>query len=962
MKHYFATFFIRFFFLFSIFQTQAQQSNLTVIESEYAYAEKIYIQLSSTIFTNDKTVWFKAIVTDIANLPTQLSGVLHVELIDFDKRIIDKKKLKLEQGIADGYFQLTEDMPAGRYLIRAYTKWNENFTKPVISQNYIQIYAAKEIQEADEAIRNVTLTETEGKQFQLSATAYPKLINPEYRGKLKLYIHTDAKTDTVEIKQNDDDSYSVQYLLPKETVKARIELKLDSVKLRNNNYKALNSFSKTVAVDTHFLDAQFFPEGGKLVDGLTSKIGFKVLDYKNKGIEITGQIIDENDAIMIPFKSNALGMGITYLTPKTEKTYFAQITNSEGVHLKFPLPKVHKKGVVLNVKTVAEYLVVGLKSNHETDFQVKVQSRGVVYDDFMLQLKNGSASAGIEKGTLPEGIIKTTIQNMKNEIVAERLFFNFKEDDRISLSAKPHLAHYSQRDKTVLDLSSIRKDSTGVVSNLSVLVINKEQLGALNDTRSNILSYFLLNSELRGTIEKPSYYFNPKNQSRKYDMDALMLTQGWSNYKYENSAFNLDFKFLPEKTLTVSGTVRNLLSPNKPLRKPIDLTMIYGPLNVATQKVDSTGAFRFHLEDYYKDEFKVSIQSKNEKGKKKDFTIDLDGYKSPKINYKIKERIQLADSMQFRMVEQNIARKQTVTDFKVTKGTIALDEVELSGYNMTPAREKMMDLHGAPDLVIENKELLTKVKKWHSGLFSLLQSSYPNDIEIINIEGPNSPFLQAKLYGGNFTFIVIDGVPVKLLDYPYIESLPSEEIKSFELIKNPTNANYYTNEVFQAPFGNEEIGIIGMIPDSSSPLYSGLGLDGVGVYENSFNPSMEDFILKIDPKTSIISIYTYAGKGLYGARRAKGIFKGFVSGFAPKSEFYAPKYSSESENDWNIPDLRSVVHWAPNVDTDENGAAKVEFYNADYIGDMLVIVEGITKNGKIGYVETQFTVDKKIER
>ena len=65
---------------------------------------------------------------------------------------------------------------------------------------------------------------------------------------------------------------------------------------------------------------------------------------------------------------------------------------------------------------------------------------------------------------------------------------------------------------------------------------------------------------------------------------------------------------------------------------------------------------------------------------------------------------------------------------------------------------------------------------------------------------------------------------------------------------------------------------------------------------------------------------------------------------------------------WKVPDLRSVVHWAPNVKTDENGEARVEFYNADNIGDMQVIVEGITKNGKIGYFETIYTVDKKIER
>lgn len=117
-----------------------------------------------------------------------------------------------------------------------------------------------------------------------------------------------------------------------------------------------------------------------------------------------------------------------------------------------------------------------------------------------------------------------------------------------------------------------------------------------------------------------------------------------------------------------------------------------------------------------------------------------------------------------------------------------------------------------------------------------------------------------------------------------------------------------------------------------------------------------------NPKTSIISIYTYAGKGFNYVTKNKGIDKFSVQGFATKREFYAPKYGNDDINDWSLPDLRSVVHWVPNVNTDENGEAKVEFYNADTIGVMLVIVEGITNNEKLGYFETTYSVDKKLER
>ncbi|MBP0902799.1 hypothetical protein ACFSKN_07245 [Mariniflexile gromovii] len=924
LKAHFHIALFSFFVLVTNPQIHSQENSLGKIGSKSAYAEKIYLQLSSTVFTTDNTIWFKAIVTDFAHLPTKISSVLHVELIDFDKRIIDKKLLKLDYGRADSFFDLNEELPPGRYMVRAYTQWNKNFDSAFVSQTYIDIYAAKKVSESEEAIRNITLTETAPNQFELSAKAYPNLLNPKYKGKLKMYIHTDKRTDSVEIKKGADEGYTFQYVLPKDVIKARMELKLDSVKLRNNNLGHVSSYSKTVAVNKEYLDLQFFPEGGKLVDGLTSTIGFKALDYNNKGKEVNGYIVDQDSNIIMPFQSNTLGMGTTYLTPDNQKTYYASVKGMDDVEYKYELPKANPTGVVIKVKELQEYIIITLNSKdpNQEELHVKAQARGVEYDSFYLPFKKGVANTGIEKSMFPEGIIKFTITNKQHQIVAERLFFNYKEDERISITATPHLKHYRQRDKTVLNLTTKDKDNSVIKTNLSVLVVNKEQLGSVNDARSNILSYFLLNSELKGNIETPSYYFNPNNQSRKHDMDALLLTQGWSNYKYENTEFSTDFEFLPETSLSVKGSVRNLFGVNKPLRDPVDLTMVYGPLNVATQQVDSTGVFHFQLEDYYKDDFKVTIQTKTEKGNKKDYTIDLDTPIGPKVEFLTEEQVQLADSVNV-FVEESIARKQALEDFKTANGTIALDEVKLDGYNMTPAREKMMELYGPPDLVIEGKELLTKVKKWHYGLYSLLLFNYPRDIEITGTD-----YLRAKVYGTDRTIILIDGIPVKRFEYPYLQNLPTEEIKSFEIIKHPKRSGY--SEGVFSEFSDLE-------------------------FEEDTLPE-----INIAGRVSIINIYTYAGKGYYGVQRTKGIYKGTVSGFTAKREFYAPKYDDNTEKDWSLPDLRSVVHWSPNFNTGENGEAKVEFYNADNIGDMLVIIEGITNQGNIGYFETTYNVDKKL--
>ena len=89
-----------------LFLSAQDTNNVTNIYTRTSYAEKIYLQLNNSVFTNEETIWFKAIVTDAKNVPTKLSGILHVELIDFDKEIVATKKLKLVNGIADNGFQL----------------------------------------------------------------------------------------------------------------------------------------------------------------------------------------------------------------------------------------------------------------------------------------------------------------------------------------------------------------------------------------------------------------------------------------------------------------------------------------------------------------------------------------------------------------------------------------------------------------------------------------------------------------------------------------------------------------------------------------------------------------------------------------------------------------------------------------------------------------------------------------
>ena len=62
--------------------------------------------------------------------------------------------------------------------------------------------------------------------------------------------------------------------------------------------------------------------------------------------------------------------------------------------------------------------------------------------------------------------------------------------------------------------------------------------------------------------------------------------------------------------------------------------------------------------------------------------------------------------------------------------------------------------------------------------------------------------------------------------------------------------------------------------------------------------------------------------------------------------------------DQQNPDLRSLLHWAPSLQTLPNENTSVQFFNGDVPGDYVVIVEAISEDGRIGYQEKVYQVDE----
>ncbi|GAB4154453.1 MAG: hypothetical protein Tsb0033_02460 [Winogradskyella sp.] len=116
--------------------------------------------------------------------------------------------------------------------------------------------------------------------------------------------------------------------------------------------------------------------------------------------------------------------------------------------------------------------------------------------------------------------------------IAERLIFNYNGINIVTSEGSPAITQ--ELDSVSIKLNFKSLDSMGT-HNISVSVL-PQQTQSYNRSH-NIISYTFLDPYLNGPIENAKYYFTDITEKKKYELDNLLLTQGWSSYDW-NTIFN----------------------------------------------------------------------------------------------------------------------------------------------------------------------------------------------------------------------------------------------------------------------------------------------------------------------------------------------------------------------------------------------------------------------------------------
>ena len=450
------------------------------------------------------------------------------------------------------------------------------------------------------------------------------------------------------------------------------------------------------------------------------------------------------------------------------------------------------------------------------------------------------------------------------------------------------------------------------------------------DSASAIMTQLLLQSDLRGYVEDPSYYFATDDDSRDADLDALMLTQGWRRYDIPRTLRGrLAEPITPiEKGYEATGQV---LSDWR--KKPVEgasVQVIAPKLNyVDVFPTDANGRFTIKGRDF-PDSTKLIVQAIDKKGTKL-MNVSINDYRGPQANAlpgAMDRQEELDDDDEYISHEASRILK------KNGMSMVLLGEVVVRG---TKIRQPADIFEAIADRTLTEEDMermavstLESALRRFAGIYIKQGKAYSGRGMVrFYIDGVYFAPLDEQLEGGDHRMITrIDPHGGLSSASTGGSSLPTSNVlvgTSNENVLAEIEALYPMHVIKRIDY---------LLPGVAAALGHSHGMDGGAIVITTKDGS--------DYKR--VKDYTMH------------LFKPF--GYQKPVEFYSPDYAHSDCGIAPGGDQRNTIYWNPLVEVGSSGKSHFSFFTNDVIGTSYTItIEGVDSKGQI--ISAKHTVETK---
>ncbi|MBD8082740.1 alpha-2-macroglobulin family protein [Chryseobacterium caseinilyticum] len=865
--------------------------------------EKTYIQTNHVFYKPGEEMYFKIYVVQAENqLPADQSKVVNFELLDPSGTVVKKDKYAITNGHAEGYFYFGNDMKGGIYKLRAFTDWMQNETGKNVFEKEItlqKIVSPRILIKLDFPKKGYGAGDEVLADFSMRSLS--NLPIPFYEANFTV-MHQGEKINEGTFITDKEGKYLLKFKLPAvlKSSDALLNIKIDFDGFTE-------SISRNIPIVLNNLDLKFMPEGGTFINGIEQNIAFKVLDEFEKPVDAVLGIYNQNHQKLTEVSAYNFGMGSFYLNPKNDETYYAKVLKPENINQIYPLPTAKNDGIVLNLKKENQIISLKINSTSERNVVISGNFREKEIYSKNLSLKKGLNQIEISEKELPIGICRFTVSE-NNLPLAERIVF-VNENRQMKVKVTPVKKNYLPREKAVVNIETTDENNQPIPANLAVSVVDDKLWTYADDKQNHIQSWLLLDSELKGKIERPQFYFDRKEEKATKSLELVMLTNG---YRYFEMIPEVEktgkYKYLPEKRNPIYGIVED---ENK---KPVAAEVYLYSGNSLKKQITSDNGL-FYYSDLNAGEGNRVIAKALQP--KKEVKIRLLSYKL-QINPLEKQNLKNIDvedvikEAEIKEKSQNINQGiesliKSNPSVNSRSDTLSTDKY-VGEVVVTGAMNRKSDLTSAVKTIysteISDNNIISSLAGKVPGL-EIMPTNSGSGTYDIKIRGSRT------LTGGTSPLVVIDGV---ISTSAILKQLPPSIIESVTTL----------------------LGLQG------SALFGSQGANGAIIVTSKSNRSGK-ISFDISPKSHFFILHIPSDS---------------LTNYAYSRNFAYPEYKTTSTTYRH--DYREALYWNPILETDKNGKAQIEFYQSDANSAFRIMTEGISAKGLIGRDETTYAAQSLI--
>ena len=491
---------------------------------------RIYLQVDKPLYKPGETIWIKSWHLGVQALAGSGANGITYQLVSPKGAVVLEKHVPQAGGSATNDFELPAEAQGGEYQIRARGQDGTTVDRPVI----VSTYEPPRVKKKLEFVRKAY-----GEGDTVTATIEVKRPTGEPLGNkaLTAAITVDGVAlPRVALTTNADGGGLVKFTLP-----AKIDVGDGLLTVLVEDGGVTESISKSIPIIVRKLQFAAFPEGGKLVQGLATRLYFEAKTPIGKPADVEGRIVDDHGNAVAAFATYKNGLGRIDFTPQTGRTYQAEITKPVGVTEKYALPLPEESGCVLrafdDLDGLLPALRVSVTCSESRKLVVAAVLRERVLDAASIEARAGEAAiVYLQPKELAlahaQGVARVTVFDEKLNPIAERLVFRNRRRG-LKVKVKPQHKEYSPREQVALEITTTDSTDQPVAAEVALSVVDDTVVSFADDKTGNLMARLFLEPEVPGKVEEPNFYFDATEAKSALAMDLLLGTRGWRKFEWQ---------------------------------------------------------------------------------------------------------------------------------------------------------------------------------------------------------------------------------------------------------------------------------------------------------------------------------------------------------------------------------------------------------------------------------------------